>query len=149
MAKLKIGDSWWTAPAEAEDGALVIVTGRRDMDAVIAAGKYNDRVEVTWRYGGNGMPDDDVAERMEAVTEALRAVFAADPVAVLTGIYTGAGERNWVFYTLSLPIFGRKLNEALASMPVLPLEFYAEHDPQWQEYAQLRETEIAVDDEGA
>lgn len=35
----------------------------------------------------------------------------------MTGIYTGDGERNWIFYTLSLPIFGSKLNEALAPLP--------------------------------
>ena len=36
-----------------------------------------------------------------------------------TGIYTGEGRRDWVFYTLSTNIFGRKLNEALASLPMI------------------------------
>lgn len=29
MAKLKISDDWWTAPAEGENGNLILVTGRR------------------------------------------------------------------------------------------------------------------------
>jgi len=34
MAKLKISNEWWTAPAEAENGQIIMVTGRRDMQAV-------------------------------------------------------------------------------------------------------------------
>ena len=63
-------------------------------------------------------------------------------MAILTGIYTGAGERNWVFYVRSLHIFQRKINEILAPFDQLPLEFYAEEDPAWDEYREMRETEI-------
>jgi hypothetical protein len=84
---------------------------------------------------------------MGQVTDALNAAFDKDPVAVLTGIYTGAGERNWVFYTLSTNIFGRKLNESLAELPLLPLEISAENDAEWQEYDEMREiSEIAPGD---
>lgn len=147
MAKLKITDEWWSAPAESEDGQLIIVTGRRNMGAVMECGKYVNRVEVTWRYGDGGMPDLKTSQTMEAVTESLRAVLKSDPVAVMTGIYTGAGERNWVFYTMSLHIFSRKFNEALAEFEQLPLEFYAENDPDWEEYKELLETEIPDDEE--
>jgi hypothetical protein len=93
------------------------------------------------------MPDDKTAELMGHVTDALNAAFDKDPVAVLTGIYTGAGERNWVFYTLSTNIFGRKLNESLAELPLLPLEISAENDAEWQEYDEMREiSEIAPGD---
>lgn len=142
MAKLKITDEWWSAPAESENGELIIVTGRRNMDDVMATGKYVNRVEVTWLYAEGGMPDVKTSETMEAVTDSLKEVFKKDPVAVLTGIYTGAGERNWVFYTMSLPIFGKKFNEALADFEMLPLEFYADNDPDWLEYKELCETEI-------
>ena len=84
---------------------------------------------------------------MQEVAERLVREFAADPVAVLTGIYTGAGERNWVFYTMSLHIFSKKFNEALADFEQLPLEFYADNDPEWLEYKELLETEIPDDEE--
>lgn len=142
MAKLKITDEWWTAPAESEDGKLILVTGRRNMDEVIATQAYKVRVEVTWKYDGGDMPNLDTSTTMEEVTDALKATFAKDPVAVMTGIYTGAGERNWVFYTKSLNIFGKKLNEALAQMPLLPITLYAENDVNWEEYLEMRETEI-------
>jgi hypothetical protein len=50
-----------------------------------------------------------------------------------------------VFYTRSLHIFQRKLNEILAPFPAMPLEFYAADDPDWEEYRELRETEIDAD----
>ncbi|MGM9804710.1 MAG: DUF695 domain-containing protein [Muribaculaceae bacterium] len=146
MAKLKISDEWWSAPAEAEGGELVIVTGRRDMDEVIACGKYRYRVEVSWHYGSTGMPDLATSQLMEQVTDALKSTFKRDPVAILTGIYTGAGERNWVFYTMSLHIFSRKFNEALEQFEQMPLEFYADEDPDWEEYKEMRQTEISDDD---
>ena len=108
MTKLKIGDEWWTAPAEGDDGTLVMVTGRAGVDAVIESGRFNDRVEVTWKYaseGTGGMPDDATARLMEQVDMALRKEFERDAVAVMTGIYTGGGERNWVFYVSSLRSF--------------------------------------------
>ncbi|WP_407405746.1 DUF695 domain-containing protein [Sodaliphilus sp.] len=150
MAKIKIPNDWWTAPAEAENGQLILVTGRRGMQVVKETGFYKHRIEVTWAYepDDKGMPDFATSKLMEEVNDAFEAAFGKDPVAVVTGIYTGAGERNWVFYTRSLHIFQRKLNEALAELPVLPLSFYAEEDPDWEEYSQMCETEIAdTDDE--
>ncbi|MDE6279689.1 MAG: DUF695 domain-containing protein, partial [Paramuribaculum sp.] len=49
------------------------------------------------------------------------------------------------FYTLSTHIFGRKLNEALKDMPVLPISIYCENDPDWLEYDEMSEAEINID----
>ena len=145
MAKLKIPDEWWTAPAEGDSGELILVTGRRMMDEIIATGLFNDRIEVTWKYepDAKGMPDFATSKLMEQVHEALAAEFKIDPVAALTGIYTGAGERNWVFYTRSVNIFGRKINEILAPFELLPITLYAEKDPEWNEYREMSLTEIS------
>ena len=148
MAKLKLTDEWWTSPAEADNGALVMVTGRRDMEPVIATGKYNYRIEITWKYEAeqNGMPDVATSTLMEEVQDALQADFMKDPVAVLTGIYTGNGERNWVFYAMSVKIFERKLNEDLARFALLPLTLYVENDPEWSEYQEMREATEILDE---
>ncbi len=143
-------NDWWTCPTESEDGRLIIVSGRRDIDSFRKNPRFNIRVEITWRYSDApdaAMPDDQTSELMGQVTDALNAVFDKDPIAVMTGIYTGAGERNWVFYTLSTNIFNKKLNEALAPLPVLPLTIYAENDPDWLEYSEMRDlSEIVADD---
>ncbi len=92
------------------------------------------------------MPSDTDAEIMGQATEALQKQLDADPVAVMTGIYTGAGERTWVFYTLSTNIFNKKLNAALEPLPLLPLQISAENDPQWEEYDEMCECEVQSND---
>ncbi|WP_289159459.1 DUF695 domain-containing protein, partial [uncultured Muribaculum sp.] len=57
---------------------------------------------------------------------------------VMTGVYTGDDERNWIFYTTSVHIFGRKINEALAPFDLLPITIYTENDPEWAEYDEMR-----------
>ena len=149
MAKLRISDDWWTAPAEGENGSLVLVTGRRALDNVMQSGLYRFRVEVTWRYDGDEkrLPGYADSKIMEEVTDALNESFDKDPVAILTGIYTGDNQRNWVFYTRSLHIFQRKFNEVMAPFPPLPLEFEAEEDPDWQEYREMCQCEVAEGEE--
>ena len=102
---------WWTTPTESENGNLIMVTGRKDIDAFINNPKFNIRVEVTWKYipCENGMPNVETSELMEQVHEALLLTSNKDPIAVLTGIYTGDGERNWIFYTRGTDIFGRNI----------------------------------------
>lgn len=138
---------WWTSPATAEDGRLIMVTGRRDVRKFRENPRFNIRVEVSWKYscGADGMPGVEDSGMMEKVQELLTAEFDKDPVAVLTGVYTGDGERNWVFYTLSTHIFGKKLNQALESLPLLPLNIYTEDDPDWAEYDEMSECEINLD----
>ena len=53
MAKLRISDDWWTAPAQGENDSLILVTGRRALENIIATGLYRYRVEVTWYYEGD------------------------------------------------------------------------------------------------
>lgn len=62
------------------------------------------------------MPEDNDAEAVEKATDALLDEFKRDKVAYMTGIYTGDGRRDWVFYTQNLNIFGRVLNRALAPL---------------------------------
>lgn len=144
MAKLKISNDWWTAPAESDNGNLILVTGRRDLQNVIETGRYRYRVEVSWCYEGNDrlLPQYADSKIMKEVTDALNECFDKDPIAIMTGIYTGDGRRDWVFYTHSLHIFQRKFNEVMSPFPALPLQFEAEEDPDWQEYREMCECEV-------
>ncbi len=130
---------WWTAPTEGDNGGLIMVTGREDVEKFRSNPRFIYRIGITWRYepDATGMPDLKTSELMSEVTDRLNEMFDRDPVAVMTGIYTGDGERNWIFYTLSTNIFGRKLNECLSDMPLLPLTIYAENDPDWAEYDEM------------
>lgn len=130
---------WLTYPAEStENDKTIIVTIRTDVDKFRDNPRFVYRVTVAWPYDGasDGMPDDPTAEMMEKVTELLADVFRKDPVGVLTEITTGDNRREWVFQTSSLGIFNKKINQALADLPMLPLEFEAEEDPHWEIYSE-------------
>ena len=88
--------------------------------------------------GPLGFPDEATSHCLEEVTQAFEDNLKGKNTAILTGIYTGAGERNWIFYTFSTDVFGKFLNRALASFPLLPLDIYAENDPDWAEYDEMR-----------
>lgn len=136
---------WWTAPAESEDGLLIMVTGRNDIEKFRTNKRFNIRVEITLPYNDalpSGMPGKESAELIGEITEAFQMTFKTDPIAVLTGIFTGAGERNWIFYTLSINIFQKKINEALSRFDLLPLTIMAEEDPDWAAYAEMNEARI-------
>lgn len=137
---MKLSDEWWTSPQQSENGRLVMVTGRDDMEKVIAKGKYRSRVDVDWKYNSlpDGMPEAEDAALMDEATEAFKKEFGADPVAILTGIYTGDGERNWVFYTHNLRLFGIVFNRALENLPTIPLTITAADDPTWEEYLNMK-----------
>jgi len=138
-------NTWWTAPAESDDGRLIMVTGRADIDKFRSNPRFSIRVEVEWTYStapGAAMPSDSDAIIMGQATDSLNDIFSRDPVAVMTGIFTGAGTRTWVFYTLSTHIFQKKFNEALADLPTLPLHITAENDPRWEAYSEMKEFEV-------
>lgn len=140
---------WSTAPTESTaTGRLIMVTGRTDVSRFRSNPRFIYRVDISLPYeaDSSGMPRPEMAEILGDVTDALESAFGKDPVAVLTGIYTGDGSRDWVCYTLSLHIFQKKLNEALASLPLLPLQFHAEEDPGWTEYDNMRATAQLTDD---
>lgn len=134
-------DYWWTAPAEADNGNTIIVTGHDNLDKYIDSGKYDSRVEIVWNYPAlpSGMPEPDAEEIMEKVTEALQLPLKKERAIVMTGIYTGDGKREWIFYTKNLRIFSFYLNRALENIETLPLEIEAYADPEWEEYKQMRE----------
>ncbi len=140
--------TWITSPFESnESGNIVMGTVRTDVAKFRSNPKFIYRIDISWPYtpDAKGMPDETQSELMEQVQDALESTFAKDPVAVLTGVYTGEGARDLVIYTLSLHIFQRKLNEALAPFEMLPLTFSAEEDPDWEEYTQMLAAVEAAD----
>ena len=135
---MRLSNEWFTALSEDEDGHLVTVSGRDELTEFIQSGKFKERVEITWKYE-KGMPIDALAEQMESVQETLRKAMEKDKLSILTAVYTGAGEKIWVFYTRTVRVFGERLNEALAPFDLLPISIYTEVDPEWEEYLDMYE----------
>lgn len=138
---MKLSNEWFTALSEDEEGHLITVSGRDELTEFVQSGKFKERVEITWKYEGDekGMPGEELAAQMEAVEETLKKAMEKDKLAILTAVYTGAGEKIWVFYTRTVRVFGERLNEALASFELLPISIYTEVDPEWEEYLDMYE----------
>lgn len=130
-----------TAPATDDNGNTIIVTAITDVEKFRSKPKYAIRVEITLPYSADslGFPEAKDAELLETITANFEKLLKGKNTAVLTGIYTGASERNWVFYTFNTDIFNRFLNHALADLPLLPLRISAENDPDWAEYDEMLE----------
>ena len=145
---MRLSNEWFTALSENETGQLVTVSGRDELTEFVQSGKFKERVEITWKYEGDekGMPSESLAEQMEEVQETLRKAMEKDKLSILTGIYTGGGEKIWIFYTRTVRVFGERLNEALASFELLPISIYTEVDTAREEYLDMYEMkEWAVD----
>jgi hypothetical protein len=138
---MRLSNEWFTALSENESGQLVSVMGRDELTEFINSGKLKDRVEITWKYDADerGMPSEQAGELMETVELALQKVMEKDKLAILTAIYTGGGEKIWVFYTRAVHVFGERLNEALAPFERLPIDLYVERDEGWEEYLNMYE----------
>lgn len=135
-------DNWFTALSDNEDGTFTFISGRTGIEAFVDSHKFPQRIEVTWTYSADekGLPvNDQEAEQMEEVGDLLRQKMEKDKLAILTGVYTGQGQRIHVFIARNVEAFGRRLNEALADFPQLPLSLYVEHDPDNQEYHEMQE----------
>ncbi len=135
---MKLTDNWFTALSE-ENGQLVYVSGRKDLEAFRQKGALRIRAEIKWSYSADstGMPEAKEGELIAEVEEILRRAMEKDKLAILTGNYTGAGAKYWVFYTRHLPSFGERLNDCLAKYELLPLEIQCEEDPDWEEYSDM------------
>lgn len=147
---MRLSNVWFTALSEDESGRMITINGREELAEFIQSGKYKERAEVTWKYvdDGKGMPSEAEAERMEVVQNTLqKAMEKKDKLAILTSVYTGGGEKVWVFYTRTVRVFGERLNKALAPFELLPISIYTEVDPEWDEYSDMYEMkQWAVDD---
>lgn len=135
-----------TAPATDDNGNTIIVTAITDVTKFRSKPKYAIRVEITLPYSADtlGFPEAKDAELLETITTNFEKLLKGKNTAILTGIYTGAGERNWVFYTFNTDIFNRFLNHALAELPLLPLRITAENDSDWAEYDEMLATVAPV-----
>ena len=143
---MKLNEKWFTAITENQDNKITIITGRDNLIPFLQSGKYKEYVQITWKYEGN-MPDDQLAEQMETMQENLRKNVETDKLAILAAIYTEPGERNWIYYTRTVPIFCQRMNEALSQYPSYPIQISATHDPQWEEYLEIYEMKDEEDDD--
>ena len=62
---MRLSDVWFTALSENESGQMITVYGRDELNEFTESGKFKERVEITWKYEGDGrgLPSDDLGEK--------------------------------------------------------------------------------------
>ncbi|MDO4721644.1 DUF695 domain-containing protein [Porphyromonas circumdentaria] len=132
-------DKWFTTIGSDQNNAMVIINGRLDIENFVKSGKFKYRIEIRLPYSSDskGMPDKPAERMIGQVEELLRPKMEKDKLAILTGNHLGGGVKYWVFYARTDKVFFERLNEALAELPLLPLEFDNEIDPEWSEYLDM------------
>lgn len=138
---MKLSDNWFTALSQDEQERIIYITGRTDIEAFRTSQKFPIRAEITWAYqpDAQGMPSGDESKLIAQVEEVVRKAMEKDKLAILTGIYTGGGVKYWVYYMRNLDAFGRRLNEVLEPLPLVPIQIECERDEAWEEYLDMME----------
>lgn len=133
-------DQWLVGQTEEddEDGGLIIRC-RAHLPEPSARAGWRHLVLVGWTYepDGNGLPAKAVDRQMDAFEEAVTPALQDSGAGVLVASITGAGLREWRFYTIGPDAFMDALNTALETHPEYPLEFEAFEDPDWNALAEL------------
>jgi hypothetical protein len=131
---MKLTDDWFTSIALDDENRTVYVNGRLNLTDFIAGGKYKYRIEIQYLFEGGSFPQGMDAQYIEAVEDLLRPAMEKDKMAILTGNYLASGCKYWVYYSRTDQVFFDRLNFTLKSLPLLPLKFVLEIDPEWSEY---------------
>lgn len=142
-------DEWFTTLSHTDDKQLVFLNVRKDIGNFFSTGKLRVRVDIAFPYSAeaDGMPDAASAKLLEEIEPLLRRTMERDKLAILTGNYTGGGQKDWTFYTRHLPTFGERLNACLEPFPTLPLEIHCEEDAEWSDYFEMLQLAEADDAE--
>jgi len=145
---MKLTDDWFTSLSHTDEGQLVFVTVRKGLGEFIASRKLRVRVDLSLSYEAEseGMPTEAAAQLIEAIEPQLRKIMERDKLAILTGNYTGGGQKDWTFYTRHLPTFGERLNACLEPYPTLPLDIHSQEDPDWEDYDEMLALEQPEDE---
>lgn len=145
---MKLTDNWVTSLSQNEAGQLIFITGRLDLEDFRLSRKLKVCVEIRWSYSADseGMPEEEDAHLISEIEPLLRKAMEKDKLAILTGNYTGGGEKYWVWYTRHLPTFGERLNAVLAPYKTLPLEIECTEDEDWDEYLDMLSMQMSDED---
>ncbi len=136
---MKLTDNWQTTVLEDENGAIVILNARLDLQEFKESGKMKYCISISYPYEAiqKGMPEKEDEEIISQVDQLLRRAMEKDKLAILSSSSLGAGEKHWVFYARTEKVFFERLNEVLEPLPLLPLKFECVIDPEWEEYAEM------------
>jgi hypothetical protein len=139
-------DDTWTIGTADQDGQPIIIRVRGLVPDAAQRREHGQLIVVEWPYDGDesGQPTAADAASMQAFEDAVAAGTERGGTGVSVASLTGAGLKEWRYYTADADTFVAALNTALEGHPSYPLEIEMFDDPEWQGLQQLIDT---LDDE--
>ncbi|WP_146400765.1 DUF695 domain-containing protein [Pseudobythopirellula maris] len=143
-------DQWAVAEIQHTSGPGLI-RFRQPVLAPRDCRSHPHRLSITWAYAEEGsgqqLPDNEVGQEMGRFEDHLTAAVEADAHAVLTGVLTFDGARQWVFYTRDVSEFADRLSRIpdYHGEPY-PIELETDYDATW---SYLRDQILGGVDTGA
>ena len=132
-------DDGWTVGTADQDGQPIIIRVRSQAPDAEGRARYPQLIVIGWPYDGNetGLPDTEDNAGMQAFEDALERGLEPTGIGVQVASLTGAGHKEWRYYTPDPDAFVAALNASLDGHPTYPLEIEMFSDADWQGFQQL------------
>ncbi|WPJ96190.1 DUF695 domain-containing protein [Coraliomargarita algicola] len=132
-------DAWNIAKSKNPQQPTVL-RYRPSLQKFLADENYPRKLTIIWKFApadDSGMPTDTQSADMKDFEELLLDVLDSDRLAILAFVYTTTGLREWNFYLSDTDEVALRINQALKSMPKLPIELHVQDDPDWEALRQV------------
>ncbi len=132
-------DSWSVGTGE-DNGKPLIFRIRNEPPSFAQKEDFQHLLAISWHYESpneQGMPSQDVVERMSQLEDLLEPAFEGASQAFLTVIVTGNGVREWQWYARDAEEVMKLVNKALGEYEPFPVQFSFQGDPEWEGYTQF------------
>ena len=95
--------SWFNYRFHDEEGNVVFLRGKENIDEHIASGKYSQRLEIAYRFKGNektNLPDETILGKLDNLEHKFEKEFAKEGKAILALSFTGKTEECGMYIRL-------------------------------------------------
>lgn len=141
-------DSWSVGTFGDDDDELVLVRARTASPSESVRQAWAKLVVVTWPYEpASGMPRTADAEAMRKLEETVATGVEAAGKGVLVATLTGAGHKEWRYYTTDSDAFLAAFNVGQQGHEAYPLEIEVFTDPEWQGLSEVLPGESGEDED--
>jgi hypothetical protein len=132
-------DQSWTVATADQDGQPILLRMRASMPEAAARAAFPQLVIIGWPYDGDegGMPLQSDAEAMQRFEDAVEAGLTDEALGLQVASLTGAGHREWRYYTGDADAFVARLNASLEGHDAYPLEIDMFDDAEWEGLQQV------------
>ena len=130
----------WTILESTSDdgGSTVYIRVKRYEDAFPHA-EMPEKLALVWKFShaGSGMPTTEEMKALEEFEDRICDAVEDDHHATLSAVFTGAGERAWIFYSRDVDGFMQRLSNMPHPDGAYPIEIDHETDAEWEFHRQF------------